>query len=739
MSAIGIGKAETLASLQGQRTGIGPLRYLQTAHTEFPVGEVKKSNDELKQMLGLTAEPTNRTALLGMLALDEALAEARLSPLSASQASSSPVALVSGTTVGGMDCTEQHYLDYFETDAYNDYIRTHDCGATTELMVRHSPGFTLVTTLSTACSSAANAIVMGANLLCSGKAEIVVVGGAESLTKYHLNGFNSLMILDQEQCRPFDATRAGLNLGEGAAFLVMEKTATARQRGVKGIGVLSGFGNACDAFHQTASSDNGEGAFLAMKQALEKAGLTPAAIGYVNAHGTGTPNNDASESQALLRIFGTALPPVSSTKGFTGHTTSASGAVEAVICLLALQHQFVPVNYGFSQSMPDGITPFSGGGSNGLRHVMCNSFGFGGNDTSLVFSSAGLSDESVELTTRAVANAQFSPLSSRQTRPIWLTAATQISMQQPLSEAWLTDPLTTTEPYVRSQEPNFRDWLSPLESRRMGKLLKRALATALDAIRQSGIAHPEAIITGTGLGCIDSTEHFLEQLSRQGEEMLPPTHFMQSTHNTISSLIAIHTHCHGYNATYSHQGVSFDSALLDAYLQLGLGDLNNALVTANDELTPGFFRIFQRAGLLGQPGQAPATEASVAVMLSTSPEGALCQLEQVQMFHADKMVQPEQLAAQLPHVDGVDTLVLGIGGLPASDAFYTHVAACYPQARCFHYKQLFGEGFSASALGFYAAAHLIRSGQSQRLLFVNQSAGGAAAFVVMSSPSFLPK
>ena len=195
------------------------------------------------------------------------------------------------------------------------------------------------------------------------------------------------MILDHEQCRPFDATRAGLNLGEGAAYIVLETAASARKRGVTPIGELNGYGNACDAFHQTASSDDGEGAYLAMQKALDMSGLQPADIDYVNAHGTGTPNNDVSESQALKRVFGQHMPKVSSTKGMTGHTTSASGSVEAVICLLALQQGIVPANYGWKQPMENGITPVTACLQNvELKHVMCNSFGFGGNDSSLIIS-----------------------------------------------------------------------------------------------------------------------------------------------------------------------------------------------------------------------------------------------------------------------------------------------------------------------------------------------------------------
>ena len=382
VSAIGNGKAETLAALKNNRTGVGPLQYLKTGHREFPVGEVKMSDDEMKDLLGISQEPTTRTSLMGMLAMQEALDEAGLKGYKEQN-----VALISGTTVGGMDKSEQFYLDYLNNDDRNEYIRTHDCGATTEMIADRFGIFSMVTSISTACSSAANAIILGANLIRCGVTEIAVVGGSECITKFHLNGFNSLMILDHEQCRPFDATRAGLNLGEGASYIVLETAASAKRRGAKVIGELVGYGNACDAFHQTASSDDGEGAYLAMSKALALAGLEPKDISYVNAHGTGTPNNDLSESQALFRLFGSCMPPVSSTKGMTGHTTSASGSVETTICLLALQNEILPVNYGWKNQMENGITPVTDMTPQApLKHVMCNSFGFGGNDSSIIIS-----------------------------------------------------------------------------------------------------------------------------------------------------------------------------------------------------------------------------------------------------------------------------------------------------------------------------------------------------------------
>ena len=294
---------------------------------------------------------------------------------------------------------------------------------------------------------------------------------------------------------------------------------------------------------------------------------------------------------------------------------------------------------------------------------------------------------------------------------VFIKAATQISMQQPLSEAWMTAPVEHTEPYVRSLDPNFRDWLNPLESRRMGKILKRALVTAQKVMHDSGVQQPDAVITGTGLGCIENTELFLDQLCREGEEMLKPTYFMQSTHNTISSLISIHDHLHGYNTTYSHKSVSFDSALLDAFTQLRLGDIQTALVTGNDEMTPSYFNILQRAGYVGQPGQVAAGETSVAMMLTTDPADALCEIEEVSM--SVRGVQQPLAPA--------DLLVLGTNGVPLNDQLYREVAQQMPGVETFEYKRLFGESYTVSGLGIYAAAHLLSQGRAGRVLFVNHS------------------
>ena len=156
---------------------------------------------------------------------------------------------------------------------------------------------------------------------------------------------------------------------------------------------------------------------------------------------------------------------------------------------------------------------------------------------------------------------------------IYIRSAAQISVQKPLCEDWMADPVQLSGEYLRSQDPDFKPFLSPMQARRMGLILKRAIAVSLTALRNAGIECPDAIFTGTGLGCMENTENFLSAMYRDGEEMLPPTYFMMSTHNTISSAVAILLRCHGQNCTYSQKDISFESALLDAFLQLQVGNL----------------------------------------------------------------------------------------------------------------------------------------------------------------------
>jgi len=383
-SSIGTNKAETLEALQNQKTGLERVRYLQTAHTDLIAGEVKFSNDELREMSDIpSSEACIRSSLIGIPAVNEALQQAKLD-----DRSSMRVAFLTGVNVGGMDYLELFYSDFLNNDSKNSYIELSDCGACTEQIAGFFGGFRMVSTIATACSSSANTIIMGANMIKSGRADIVVAGGTECLSRYHVNGFNTLMLLDKAACRPFDRDRSGINLGEGAGYLVLESAESVKNRDVKPIGKVSGYCNMCDAYHPTATSPDGLGPYLAMKGALDAAELALEDIDYINAHGTGTPNNDLTEGLAVMKLFGGRIPPLSSTKAYTGHTTSAAGGLEAVISLLALEQNFLPVNLNFKNKIEEHrfVPVIDSTPLRQLKHVLSNSFGFGGNDSAIIFS-----------------------------------------------------------------------------------------------------------------------------------------------------------------------------------------------------------------------------------------------------------------------------------------------------------------------------------------------------------------
>ncbi len=281
---------------------------------------------------------------------------------------------------------------------------------------------------------------------------------------------------------------------------------------------------------------------------------------------------------------------------------------------------------------------------------------------------------------------------------IYIHSAAQISVQKPLCEDWMADPVTLSDEYLRSQDPDFKQYLSPMQARRMGLILKRAIAVSLTALKDAGIECPDAIFTGTGLGCMENTENFLSAMCRDGEEMLPPTYFMMSTHNTISSAVAILLRCHGCNCTYSQKDVSFESALLDAFLQLQIGRVSNALVGAHDETTLATYDLLKGAGYFGEG--ITAAEASSAFVLSVSSQnrslslsrGPLCELADVQLLHS-----PTNLESIVNEYNASRVI------------------------RSADYFSLFGKCFSTSGLATYEAAMRIAKGIDKDILVVNDA------------------
>ena len=385
VSAIGNNVAENYDALTRSQSGIGAITLFDSIYkNELPVGEVKLSNEELAQGTGLKKE-LSRTIQLGALAAKEALQHSGIKNISKWR-----TGFISATTVGGMDLTENFAVDFFNDHSkgrLSDVIN-HECGSSTEHIASILNISDFISTINTACSSSINSIILGSRLIDSNQLDVVVAGGTDALTKFTLNGFNSLMILDKNPCRPFDANRQGLNLGEGAGYIVLVSDKVLKEENLSSLAFVNGFANTNDAYHQTASSLDGRGSFKAMSDALAMANLSVDKIDYINLHGTGTQNNDSSEGTAIQNLFRDKVPPLSSTKAYTGHTLGASGGIEAVYSILSLMHGSIYPNLRFETAMPElNFQPQKNFETNfSINHVLSNAFGFGGNCSSIIFS-----------------------------------------------------------------------------------------------------------------------------------------------------------------------------------------------------------------------------------------------------------------------------------------------------------------------------------------------------------------
>ena len=383
VSAIGNSVAENHEALKSATCGIQyNLDLFSSKYAGvLPFGQVHISNEDLLKILQITERGVTRTSLLALYALKEAIAE---SGISTETLQSFDTALIGANTVGGMCLTDELYNDANKKTDGSDYLASYDCASVNLFLQKHFKINGIINTINTACSSSANAIMYGAMLLNNGYAKRAIVGGTDSLAKFTINGFNALHILSDEICTPFDEGRKGLNLGEGAAWLILEKEEDIKGRKV--YAELTGYCNTNDAFHPSSLSDEGDGPFLSMQGALKVAGLTADKINFINAHGTGTENNDQVESRAMIRLFETP-PPFASTKGNIGHTLGAAGAIEAVYSILSLMHQEIYPNLHFKTPVTaTGLSPVTAHKKIPVSHVMSNSFGFGGNCSSLIFS-----------------------------------------------------------------------------------------------------------------------------------------------------------------------------------------------------------------------------------------------------------------------------------------------------------------------------------------------------------------
>ena len=714
ISSIGNNLGETYNSLVEKRSGIGSIDILETNRKdEFLLGEIKLTHDELIEAAGVDGNSAwTRTSLLGIIAAKQAIEDSGIDV-------GRNTALVSASTVGGMDRSELYYKDFLTEALHKKYIDTHHAGSSTEMIAEQCGIDGLITTISTACSSSLNSIMFGSRLVKSGKAKTAIVGGTDALSKFTLNGFNTLMILDREQCRPFDATRAGLNLGEGAAYFVLEDKELAIASGKKIYAEVVGYANANDAHHQTASSENGEGPYLAMRNALQSANIQPSDINYINAHGTGTGNNDLTEGIAIKRIFGEQIPLFSSTKAYTGHTLGAAGIIESVIAVLTLNNKVVFPNINFKNAIEEvGIKPVTQLLKlSKINYVLTNSFGFGGNDSSVVFSSMDsvLTDEITE--------------KEENSKDIYVDGIGCVSPQKTLDSNYLfEDVLETESRFLQIQKPNYRDFINPKLLRRMSKIVRMGIVSASLAIKDAGVENPDAILTGTGMGCQIDTEKFLNSMIENNEGLLTPTSFIQSTHNTVGGAIALGIQNHNYNLTYVHRTFSFESALLDSIMLLKENKVKNVLLGGFDEITEESWLIktkidYYKSDAISnlnilkdnQKGAQAGEGSSFFVLSNKKSDNTYARVIGVDMFFRpeNNMVIEDNIASFIKKnslsIEDIDLVILGYNGDDEFDSIYSHVEdTLFENNATAYYKHLCGEYDASSSFAMWLAARIIK-------------------------------
>jgi len=527
-----------------------------------------------------------RTHQLALLAAREAVGSGPI-----------PDAIIVGTTTGGILRTEAG-LKAGSTSP-DDY-RFHGLDTVALCLAQalgiHGPAMTI----STACSSAAVALAVGQAMIRSGLAQRVLVGGADSLCRLTFHGFRSLQLLAPDGCAPLDANRAGMTVAEGAGFLLLE-SAPSRPT----LAVLAGTGLSCDAYHASSPHPEGAGAALAIRRALDDAGIAPADVDYINLHGTGTPDNDAAEAKAVRAIF-SAPPPMSSTKGLTGHPLAAAGGIEAIIATVALGDGLLPANTGLVALDPAlQVVPVTAPTRAPVKTVLSSSFGFGGNNACVVLQAP---------TEQTAAASTTSPLALPALRVAGAACLTAVG---DLAQTWEALRRGGSAVGFVPDAAFAKSVVAPF-ARRLKRLPRLMLALAQKAHQTSGISGPPGLIAvGTAWGPLAETQDFLRKLFESGEQFSSPTDFIGSVHNAPAGQIALLLGATGPNLTCSAGDRSLAQALLCASLNLAAG--GSALVMAAEAHEARLSPLFEPAS---QGVHASDGGAALLLLADDSAPGA---------------------------------------------------------------------------------------------------------------------
>lgn len=591
--AVGHSVAEAWPRIAAGQRGIGPVTLFDVTGQKTSIAaEVK--NVELPRT---TSAPWSRSDAMALSAASEALREAGIDPRTCR------VGLIVGGTTGGMFETEQ-LLARMHADASqrvpNPEMLAHPLSATADRLNAALGPFARARTVCSACSSGANAFAIGAAWLRRGVVDAVVVGGTDGLCRLTYTGFNALGAVDPNPARPFDVQRRGLTLGEGAGFAVLERPESVEERSGKWDVELVGVGITSEAHHITNPSEDGTLASHAIKRAME--GLSPSMVGYVNAHGTATPLNDAMESQALLKALGEDVSRVyvSSTKGVMGHTLGAAGAIEAIVAALAIREKRLPPTAGLTDVDPRCAhlrhVPAGGIGAT-VDVALSSSFGFGGVDTVLALARRGV---------------MCGP--HRATRRVFVHGVGTASRLGPLGG---TDNARLIESEGGNSDPIAG--LDPARARRLDRSARLgAVAASLAGTREG-----DGVMMGTSYGDADGSAAFLAKVFEKGPRLAPPADFPNLVPSSPTGHVSIYLKLQGPALAVADLSTSGEAAVASAFDLIAAGDAD-AIVAGSVEgpseiaancLAPAF------RALEGNTAASGRTEGAAVVRLSIAESG----------------------------------------------------------------------------------------------------------------------
>jgi 3-oxoacyl-[acyl-carrier-protein] synthase II len=560
----------------------------------------------------------SRTSTFALLAAKEALAEAGV------DSKSSRVGLVVASTTGGMFETEARLAKLhaephtFEGQKALIEMLSHPLSSTADCLYGPLGPFVHVRTICSACSSGANALAVAALWLLEGSVDAVLAGGTDGLCRLTLSGFNALAAVDPEPCRPFDRRRRGLNLGEGAGFVVLERAARARQRGQAPIAELAGWALGAEAHHITNPEATGTAAANILRRALSRAKLSPADIDYVNAHGTGTPLNDPMETSALQAALGDEVGriPVSSSKGQLGHTLGAAGAIEAVLAAMAIKEQTLPPTAGLEE--PDSrcnlVHVLGKGRPARVRAALSNSFGFGGMDSVLVLTEPELGPP------HAVPGAGAG---KRGGRSVVVTGASTLTPAGVLGSSESAELLAGPPRTVKAGalDIDFGPLLDPTRARRLDRPARLGTVVVERALTEAGASarvDPQevGVILGSAFGSVDASAAFMHRVFEKGPRFASPGEFPNLVPSSPVGHVSIYLGLRGPALATADLATSGESAVLQACELVAQGEAEVVAAGSVEEASEIAERIL--VGLFAR-SQAeldmPRSEGAAAVVL----------------------------------------------------------------------------------------------------------------------------